>query len=230
MIDAAVLDALLASGASAEMIVAAVKAATAAEETKRDARRARDAARQRRVRSVKAESRKPLVSPRDAADAPPNDIDLTPLPPRSSDEDLTPLAEKLVEAWNDLAAVAGAVPCRALNHRRRAALKARLREHGEPALFEAVRNLAASPFHCGGNARGWKATLGWLIAKPEAFQRMLELVPDEAARRTPMSIPDQISSTERSAASLEKMGRADEAAEMRRTAEKLRQQLQPGDA
>ena len=70
----------------------------------------------------------------------------------------------------------------------------------------------------------------YLIANPEAFQRMLELVPDGAGRRTPMSVAEQIASTERSAASLEKMGRADEAAEMRRTTEKLRQQLQPGDA
>src|SRR4051812_7514588 len=152
MIGAEVLDALLASGASAEMIVAAVKAAAQAEDAKRDARRVKDAARQRRVRNTRAarpESRAARVSPRDAADAPPNDINSNSLSPRSSDEDLTPLADKLVTAWNESAAAAGAVLCRELSVRRRAALRARLREHGEEALFEAVRNLAASEFHCG---------------------------------------------------------------------------------
>jgi hypothetical protein len=227
MIQPQILDALLEAGASAEMIVAAVKAALSSEEAKRDARRAKDAARQRRVRGTRAapeESRKARVTPRDAADAPPNEISNPPRP-RSSDEDLAPLADKLVEAWNASAAAAGAVSCRALNPRRRMALKARLREHGEQALFEAVRNLAASPFHCGKNPRGWRATLGWLIASPEAFQRMLEMVPDTAPPRPAMTREEQLASTERSAALLEKMGRTDEAAEMRRTAGKLRETI-----
>jgi hypothetical protein len=230
MIEAQILDALLASGASAEMIVAAVKAAAQAEETKRGARRAKDAARQRRVRAAHAsaaESRASAVTPGDTADASPNEIS-TPPSPRSSDENLVPLAKKLVTAWNEGAAAAGAIPCRGLNVRRRAALKARLREHGEEALFEAVRNLGASTFHCGGNQRGWKATLGWLIASPEAFQRILELIPTEGAKRVSMSLEEKLASTERSAASLERMGRADEAAEMRHTADRLRQQTERG--
>ena len=98
MIRAEVLDALLEAGASAEMIVAAVKAAASAEEAKRGERRARDAARQRRVRGARAasaESRSSCVTPRDGTDVPPNEINLTPHSPRSSDEDLAPLAGKL---------------------------------------------------------------------------------------------------------------------------------------
>lgn len=231
MIRAEVLDALLEAGASAEMIVAAVKAAASAEDAKRGERRVKDAARQRRVRATRAaaaESRPARVTPRAPADAPPNEIS-TPPSPRSSDEDLTPLAERLATAWNEGPARAGALPCRAVNPGRRATLKARLREHGEAALFEAVRNLAASEFHCGGNARGWKASLGWLLANPEAFQRMLEITPADGARRPAMTVAEQLASTERSAASLERMGRAEEAAEMRRTADRLRQHLQPGD-
>ncbi len=230
MIGAEVLDALLASGASAEMIVAAVKAATQAEDAKRDARRMKDAARQRRVRETRAvrpDIRAARVTPRDAADAPPNEIS-NPPSPRSSDEDLTPLAEKLVTAWNGSAAAAGAIPCRGLNVRRRTALRARLREHGEEALFEAVRNLAASEFHCGRNPRGWRATLGWLLAKPESLQGLIELTPAVEAKRPAMSLEEQLASTERSAASLERMGRADEAAELRQTAGKLRQQIDRG--
>jgi len=230
MIGAEVLDALLASGASAEMIVAAVKAAAQAEDAKRDARRAKDAARQRRVRETRAarpDTRAVRATPRDAADNPPNEIS-NPPSPRSSDEDLTPLAEKLVTEWNGSAAAAGAIPCRGLNVRRQTALRARLREHGEAALFEAVRNLAASEFHCGRNPRGWRATLGWLLAKPESLQGMIELTPAAETKRSRMTPEEQLASTERSAASLERMGRTDEAAELRRTADKLRQQIERG--
>ena len=231
MIQPQVLDALLEAGASAEMIVAAVKAATCAEEAKRGERRAKDAARQRRVRgtrTVAAESCAARVTPRDGTDAPPNDINSNPPSPRSSDEDLTPLAEKLVTEWNGSAAAAGAIPCRGLNVRRQTALRARLREHGEAALFEAVRNLAASEFHCGRNPRGWRATLGWLLAKPESLQGMIELTPAAETKRSRMTPEEQLASTERSPASLERMGRTDEAAELRRTADKLRQQIERG--
>ena len=230
MIGAEVLDALLASGASAEMIVAAVKAAAQAEDARRDARRVKDAARQRRVRETRAagpDTRAVRVSPRDAADNPPNEIS-NPPSPRSSDEDLTPLAEKLVTEWNGSAAAAGAIPCRGLNVGRQTALRARLREHGEEALFEAVRNLAASEFHCGRNPRGWRATLGWLLAKPESLQGLIELTPAAGTKRSRMTPEEQLASAERSAASLERMGRADEAAELQRTADRLRQQIERG--
>ena len=98
MIRAEVLDALLEAGASAEMIVAAVKAAASAEEAKRDERRAKDAARQRRLRGTRAAAKESPAKPvtlRDGTDVPPNDKDLTPLSPRSSEEDLAPLAERL---------------------------------------------------------------------------------------------------------------------------------------
>ena len=54
MIRPEVLDALLEAGASAEAIVAAVKAAALVEEAQRGVRRARDAERQRRVRATYA--------------------------------------------------------------------------------------------------------------------------------------------------------------------------------
>jgi len=59
-----------------------------------------------------------------------------------------------------------------------------------------------------------------------AFQRMLELSPAEDAQPPPMTAEQRAASAERSAALLEKMGRADEAAEMRRTAEKLRRAIE----
>ena len=232
MIRPEVLDALLEAGASAEMIVAAVKAAALAEDAKRGERRAKDAARQRRVRGIRAasaESRAAPVTPRDGADSPPNDINSNPSPPRSSDEDLAPLAEKLTAAWNEGPGKKGALRCRGINPARRAALRARLREHGEAALFEAVGNLGTSEFHCGANPRGWKASLGWLLGNAEAFQRMLELTPSVENARPPMGSEEKLASVERSASLLDRMGRKDEAAEMRTTAEKLRQHIARGD-
>lgn len=61
MIPSEVLDALIASGATAEMIVAAVKADAAIDEQKRAEKRQKDAERQRRHR----ESRDVTVTPRD---------------------------------------------------------------------------------------------------------------------------------------------------------------------
>lgn len=57
MIDDTILDAMLAAGASPEVIVAAVKAANAKEEARREQKRANNAERQRRFReSIRAES------------------------------------------------------------------------------------------------------------------------------------------------------------------------------
>jgi len=229
MIRPQILDALLEAGGTAEMIVAAVKAAAREDEARRADRRARNAESQRRVRQRRrSHAHRAAVSmtPADSDDAPPNENISIPPHPRSSDEDPSPaLADRLVAAWNDSAAKAGALSCRGLNPRRREGLKARLREHGEAALFEAVRNLAASPFHCGGNARGWRATLGWLLGNAEHFQNLLERTPAEDAQPPPMSAEQRVASIERSAMAFERMGRTEEAAEMRRTADRLRQTI-----
>lgn len=229
MIRPQILDALLEAGASAEMIVAAVKAAACDEEARRSDRRARNAESQRRARQKKrghANSTPVSMTPADANDIPPNENKSNPPFPRSSDEDLPPdLAERVVAAWNECAAKAGALACRGINPKRREALKARRREHGEDALFEAIRNLAASPFHCGANQRGWRATLGWLLGNAEHFQGLLERSPVENTKPPPMTAQQRLASIERSVAVLDRMGRADEAAEMRRTADKLRRTI-----
>ncbi len=91
MIAPEVLDALLVSGATAEMIVAAVKADAALEQATIDARRAKDAARQRRHR----ESRDVTVTNSDSTDlpspqSPPNKVSpdpfkiTPPIPPKPS--------------------------------------------------------------------------------------------------------------------------------------------------
>ena len=229
MIRAEILDALLEAGASAEMIVAAVKAAGRDEEARRADRRARNAASQRKLRQARRNHSRSLpvsMTVADANDAPPNDYISNPPHPRSSDEDLSPdLINRIVESWNESAAKAGALPCRGINAKRREGLRARRREHGEAALFEAIRNLAGSEFHCGRNPRGWRATLGWLLGNAEAFQGMLELTPTVDAQPPPLTAEERIASIERSAALFDKMGRLDEAAEMRCTADRLRRTI-----
>jgi hypothetical protein len=80
-----VLDALLAAGASAEMIVAAVKADAANDLARLQQKRTDDASRQRRSRTNRAMSQDVTVTPRDTCDAPPpNDIYSNP-PPLSPD-------------------------------------------------------------------------------------------------------------------------------------------------
>jgi hypothetical protein len=234
-----ILDALLEAGASAEMIVAAVKAAAGTDAKRREQRRARDAERQRRHRARRAPPSAVTppsvthchadagVTPHDGRPTPPNENKSNPPLPQSSDEDLTPELEKrVVTAWNETAAKAGAGRSRGLDGPRRAALRRRIAEHGEDAVFEAIRNLAATPFHCGRNKGGWRATLGWLLGNAEAFQRMLELTPSEDAQPPPMTPEQRAASAERSAALLDRMGRGDEAAELRRTAAKLRQVIE----
>ena len=242
MIGPEILDALLEAGASAEMIVAAVKVAAGTDAKRREERRARDAERQRRHRARRAKPRAATpasgtpvtashadfdVIPRDRRRTPPNENISNPPPPRSSGEDLTPeLEARIVATWNETAAKAGAARSLGLDGPRRIALQRRLREHGPERVLEAIRNLAATPFHCGRNKSDWRATLGWLLGNGEAFQRMLELSPAEDAQPPPMTAEQRAASAERSAALLEKMGRADEAAEMRRTAEKLRRAIE----
>lgn len=117
----------------------------------------------------------------DSADTSPNESISNPPKPRSSNDDLSPLANRIVSTWNDTAAKAGAREARGFPADRRKLLKARLAEHGEAALFEAIANVAASEFHCGKGDRSWRANLGWVL-KAENFQRMLELAPSPSAK------------------------------------------------
>jgi hypothetical protein len=84
-----VLDALLAAGATAEMIVAAVKADTAQDEQRRADKRANGAERQRRRRERNAESRDVTPVTRDERDTPSFPSEVSPTPP-SYPTNLTP--------------------------------------------------------------------------------------------------------------------------------------------
>lgn len=89
-----VLDALLAAGASAEMIVAAVKADLATEEQKKLVKRAKDAERQRRSRANRSPSRNVTVTGCDSQDVAATPPD-PPIPPVSPKGDTAPQGSKV---------------------------------------------------------------------------------------------------------------------------------------
>lgn len=128
---------------------------------------------------------------------PPNDIYSNPPEPRVSNDTLPPLADRVVSAWNEMAKASGLPQSRSLNPDRLAALRKRVRESGEPAVFEAIRNLGLSSFHCGANDRGWKADLGWLLKSPEKFQKMLEATPESARPPSPSNLASLLDQAKR---------------------------------
>lgn len=60
-----------------------------------------------------------------------------------------------------------------MSPKRQQALGARIREHGEAAVYTVVDKTAASHFLNGRNKRGWKANFDWVMG-PEHFVRVLE--------------------------------------------------------
>lgn len=99
-----------------------------------------------------------------------------------------PLAHKVLAAWN---AQKGLTSCRGMDEGRQKHLDARIKAHGEQAVFDAIRRLGASAWHCGANDRGWKADLGWLLSSPEKFLKALELPePSEDKKSAPMTVAE----------------------------------------
>lgn len=198
-IDPDVLDALLAAGASAEMIVAAVKADAAKEEGRRAEKRSRDAERKRRSRAsamsrghgvTDADGRGHTVTARDIADpVPPKESSPTPPKENSPHPETTDADASVVggadatgpdevvlafDAYNAEAPAAGWPKAKVLDARRRAALKARLAECGGIAGWRDVLAKArASPHLTGDNTRGWRADLDFLL-QAKSFTKLRE--------------------------------------------------------
>jgi len=186
------MQALSAAGAPMEAIIIAVQALEAkdAEIAARDAAAAAKRAEHAEWKRLnRAGKRVSMDSPRTqhgqsttpSLEVPPNDIYSNPPPKPSPAADAPcPLAGKVIEAWNEGPAKRGATAAKPLDAGRRKALSLRVREHGEDLVFEAIRNVAGSRFHCGQNDRGWRANIGWLLKSPENFQKALELQPAQS--------------------------------------------------
>lgn len=166
----AVIDALVAAGATVEQLAAAVKAdlaeAASRDEERREKARAGNADRQQRYRDKRktgSNERNALRSVTEC-DAPPNDIySNPPEKPGEANASPPPFADRVVLAWNEGPAANGARKAIKLDAARKAQLRARVKDYGEDGVLAAIANLAASKFHCGGNERGWRVHFGWVL-------------------------------------------------------------------
>jgi hypothetical protein len=169
-LNAATLRLLAEKGLSATDIVEVAEAM----EVRRDPTAAERMRRHRAKNAAKPVTRNVTVE-RYAVTPPYDNNTSTPPVPQSPDGDCPPLAEKVVSAWNAMATANGLDPARKLNPGRVKHLAARVKEHGEAAIFEAITKLGLSDWHCGRKpGSDWKANLGWLLKSPENFQKILE--------------------------------------------------------
>ena len=86
----------------------------------------------------------------------------------------------LVGIWNENR---GALPeAKGVSKNRLAQIRARLVEEPDPLVWASiVQRIAASPFCCGENDRGWRASFDWLI-QPDTLLKVLEGKYDPTAR------------------------------------------------
>lgn len=76
-------------------------------------------------------------------------------------------------AWNSMADRHGLPLARVISEKRKAALRARVREAGVAAVIEAINRVPQAPFLLGNNDRSWKADLDFLL-QSKSFARVLE--------------------------------------------------------
>ena len=79
--------------------------------------------------------------------------------------------EEIVRFYNDTCKSLRPVQVR--TGKRRAAVSARLREHGREAVFNVIRAAGRSSFLAGQNTRGWTADFDWIF-RPENFVKVSE--------------------------------------------------------
>jgi hypothetical protein len=82
-------------------------------------------------------------------------------------------SQSVINAWNEMAQAAGLTQMKKLTEERRKRLRARIEEHGEPALIEGINLIPSSPFLMGGGERGWKANFDWML-RPEQCAKLIE--------------------------------------------------------
>lgn len=173
-LSADVLDALLAAGATAEMIVAAVKADMLEHERAVTEKRAKDADRQRRHRM----SRNVTQCHSDTADT--LDKEVSPHTPlQEINPNLPPIVPQIdpvpgaVAEWNAMAGRHGLAKVAKVTGRRRAAIRKRIDEFGAERWSAAVAAVGKSQFCCGDNDRGWQADIDF-IASEAGFVKIIE--------------------------------------------------------
>lgn len=98
------------------------------------------------------------------------DNNIPPIPPEGESEKID--YRKLVDYFNKT--FAGKLPAvTQLTDKRKAAIKARMANHGKDAIFQMLLNAANSPFLLGENNQNWHADFDWIF-KPTNFVKILE--------------------------------------------------------
>ena len=95
------------------------------------------------------------------------------IPPKSPEGESDKIDyQKLVDYFNRT--FAGKLPTvTQLTDKRKAAIKARMANHGKDAIFKMLLNAAKSPFLMGENNQNWRADFDWIF-KPTNFVKILE--------------------------------------------------------
>lgn len=175
------MQAMAAAGAPMEAIIIAVQALEEkeAEIRQRDhlsaQKKAKDAERKRIERAASKDCPRTVEGHGEDVVSP-NDIISNPLPlspSANADAPLSDFADRVMEDWNREIAGSPLPPITRMTPARRKALAARVREHGEEAVFVAIRAMAASDFHSGRDGKWTEGDFSWLM-KPDRFVKMLE--------------------------------------------------------
>jgi hypothetical protein len=109
------------------------------------------------------------------------------------------LAKRVIEAWN---AQKGLTASRGMDEALQKHLDARVKAHGEQSVFDAIRRIGASPWHCGKNDGGWKASLSWMLSSAAKFLIALELPDPQDKANIRKTSPLEIAERELSSAIL----------------------------
>jgi len=157
-----------------------------------------------------------------AKNAPPQGTTPTPAgtadkPSRTINSEAKASSERVVAKWNGAAKANGFTECRVLDASRRQTIRLRIKEHGEERLLAAIEAAGKSAWLRGeGRDSKWKPDLDFIL-QPKTLRRLLEGAygQDEEVRRR-VSPDEQRESDLRTAALYDRMGRTDEARELRR--------------
>lgn len=205
------IDAMIAAGASAEVLGAAWKAEIAAQQRALDEKRAKDAERQRRHR----ESRDVTVTDCDPVD--PSSLKVspqTPLPKPSNQG--SPYIPQIEGAWNRMAKASGLPTIAGIKGKRLRAVRSRTDDHGLQAVLDAIAKVPECPHWMGEN--GWLGNFDSLM-RPENFQRMAEGTYASKSAERRETDPEVLRQNRLNLAGLyDRMGKHDEADDLRRQA------------
>lgn len=156
-----------------------------------------------------------------AKNAPPQGTTQTPAdsadkPSSNRQSEAKASSQRVVDAWDAMADRHGLAKLRVLDASRRQMLRLRLKEHGEALMLEAIALVGKSPFLRGeGRDSRWRPNFDFIL-QPKSLRSLLEGTYGEEEEAKRVS-PDDIRAAQLRTADLyDRMGRTDEAAEIRR--------------